>query len=430
MDFSDLAILAEQWLQTASAHPNISVYLTADPNNVTGYLNIGVTGYSYNTIQVFVFIDGEFVEEIVDFDDVGYVGLDSRIFRNGQHTIKVVAVDANNLITLSENATVDFANELYCVSGEDDFEEGEDYHISAMYSSGYNLRVKVVDWNDTVVWTSPIISGHINLTIAESVFSGQVYDLAIEEDSASWESIWKRSIGKEYKPSTSYKYAIFLPKTTFFLFHFNCRKRAVAEIIRVCESRGMPYVVLYKGQCTWENFVSVLSSPSISYAYLVAHGGSYVGRATNLVQRTYFRLTDSSVLSYYNDKLPEKIKKKKNIHYMRSLGLGSTNQMRIVHVDACSQAKYTDMASEWIDASQEPILDQLFVSWNSLIGMLDKDFDIWSRDIWHALGESGTTYLQAQEYAKKDHENDKPYFILGKVRYYGFDQITFTSQGN
>jgi hypothetical protein len=295
-----------------------------------------------------------------------------------------------------------------------------------MYSSTYNLRVKVVDWSDTVVWTSPIISGHINLAIPENVFSGQVYNLVIEANSASWESIWEGSIGKEYKPSTSYKYAIFLPKTTFFWIHFNCRKRAVAEIISVCENRGIPHVVLYKGQCTWGNFASVLSSPNISYIYMVAHGGSHVGTATS-VQRTHFSLTDSSVLSYYDDKLPEEIKKKKNIHYMRSLGLGSTNQIRIAHVDACSQARYTDMASEWIDASQEPILDQLFVSWNSGIGMLDEDYDIWSRDIWYKLGD-GSNYYDAQDYAEK--HNNKGSYILSKVQYYGFDQITFTNQGN
>lgn len=278
-------------------------------------------------------------------------------------------------------------------------------------------------------------SAYVSFAIPSSTFAQQMYNVVMEKSNSamlknsellnaneSWETIWERGIGKKYEPNSIYKFAIFLPDTTFFGVHFDCRKRTVAEIVRVCENRQMPYVILYRGQCTWSNFASVLSSPNISYAYMAAHGGAMAGN----VQRTRFRLTDVDVFSYYDQQLPERIRNRSDVRYMRSLGLGSTRRMRIVHIDACGQAKYMDMAREWIDAES---LTQLFVSWKASIGMLDDDYDIWSRDIWLKLGE-WENYWDAQDYASKDPENGKPVFILGKVAYYGFDQVTFTNQGN
>ena len=106
---------------------------------------------------------------------------------------------------------------------------------------------------------------------------------------------------------------------------------------------------------------------------------------------------------------------------MCSLGLGLTNQIRIAHLDICSQAKYTDMARYWIDFEEIPVLDQLFVSWNSVIGMLDDDWQKWSYDIWNQLGDGGTTYWQAQDYASK--HNDKGSFILQPSWYNGYLRV-------
>jgi hypothetical protein len=113
---------------------------------------------------------------------------------------------------------------------------------------------------------------------------------------------------------------------------------------------------------------------------------------------------------------------------MSSLGLGTIDKMRIVHIDACAEALYEDMADQWI-LDVENNVNQLFLSWDSRIGMKDDDYDIWSSDIWHALGNEDN-YENAEDYAYKDPNNHKREFIRGKRKYYGFYQITFTSQGN
>lgn len=428
-DIDQLSEFAGEWLHIVSIHPNICVTVYGDPNLLAGEIAMSVSGYSYATQQIFILLDGQFVEELYDFDDGGSVLVDTQSFRNGAHRLKAVAVDANERVTLSNNLAVNFYNDLYCVTSADTFEKDCDYHIAGLCTAPNDIRAVVTDWMDNPVWTSSPMGGTVDFVIPGGTLEGQVYDLLLEQNiSESWETVWRRSLGRKYEPNETYKYAIFLPKTTFFGIHFNCRKRTVAEIVNVCENRGIKYVVLYKGECNWGNFASVLSSSSISYAYMVAHGGAHFGRGWPVVQRTHFWLTGTHVLSYYDDDLPEYIKKSQKVQYMVTLGLGTTNKMRIVHVDCCSAAKYGDMAATWIDFSQTPILDQLFISWNSGIGMLDPDYDIWSRDIWHALGESGTTYWDAQQYAVEN--NDKGTAILSKVQYYGFDQVTFTNQGN
>jgi hypothetical protein len=449
---SDLDIMADEWLMAVDQHPPIAVTVSGDPNNLTGDIAVGISGCGSTTARAFVLMDGQYIGEILNFEDERCVGLDSCIYDNGQHTIKVVAADTNSIITVSENATTNFNNKLYYINGGDNFKEGQDYYINAICSSGHNLRVKVADWNDTVIWMSPTLSGNISLAIPESVFSGPIYDVIVEEegslemfaggfdgqlnmaiegDGESWESIWARAISKPYVPGNQYKFAIFLPSSGF-PSPSDCRKRTVAEIIRACENKSTPYVVLYKKECTWENFKSVLSKPSVSHAYMVAHGGSRVGFLGS-VKRKYFELTDSSVLSYYDDKLPKKIKESEKWHYMEILGLGTTNQMRIVHIDACSQISEedNDMAAQWIDTSipEGDFINQLFISWNALIGMDDEDYDMWSRDIWYKLGEDITnSYSDSKTYAVQ--ECNKPAVIPLKADEVGYEYINFTGNGN
>ena len=447
VNFEDFAILASQWYPPQAEEPNVLIQISGDPNNLANNISICVTGCGATTERVFVLMDGGYVGEIVDVNDgEGGIGLDSRAYGNGEHSIKAVAVSVDGIVTTSENVTVNFDNEISYLIGGGSYKEGQDYHIYGMCSSENSLRVKVVDWDDTVVWTSPTISGNINLTIPESVFDGQIYDLVIEKESGvyammaesgeeSWERIWARSISKVYEPSISYRFAIFIPSVWGFAFpdpipfnSANTRKKTVAEIVRACETKNMPYVVLYGNQCTWENFASVLSSPGISYAYMVTHGSSHVGLLSE-VQRTNFYLTGSMVLSYYNDNLPERIKKRSDVHYMSSLGLGETDQLRIVHIDACRQTSYPDMADEWIDdvSIEDPSTDQLFISWGRAVVLPNDDWDTWSRDVWHWLGD-GKNYQTAKQRAFVGNKSGG--LIQSNIAEVGWMQVTFTSEGN
>lgn len=80
--------------------------------------------------------------------------MDTRALRNGPHAIKAVAIDANGTATLSTNFSVNFVNTVYCVASLDQFGENENYRVCGLYTSTENLRIKLLDMQDNVVWVS------------------------------------------------------------------------------------------------------------------------------------------------------------------------------------------------------------------------------------------------------------------------------------
>jgi len=435
-DMNDLAALAGEWLDVVSAHPNISVTVSGDPCNLSGDVTVGVDGIAYATEGGFIYVDGQ-VTEIIDYTaEEGYTILDSFAFRNGTHEIKAVTVDANGLITLSENTTVNFNNVIHCVAASESFGEGQDYRISGLTASSNDFRVKVVDWaEEATLWTSPALSGQLKVAIPAGVLDGPIFDLQIEEnttvESESWEERWKRGIGKEYVPGTLYKFGVFLPRgrNHFGRSSSECRKKAVAEIVRVCEGKSWPYVVLYRGECNWGNFSDVLSQTSIKYVYLVCHGGTHVREGQNTVQRTNFKISSRGwfgcdrVVSYKGG-LPGKMETSSRVHSMASLGLGTRTQIRLAQVDGCVQTEYQDMARRWINFDEQPILEQLYSGYKSSCKDFHPDWQKWSYDLWNELSESSTTYWDAFQEIQKPQNNESGFEISQAVQWYGWDQIT------
>jgi hypothetical protein len=428
-DINDLKIMSDRWLWKAEAHPPIAVNITSDPCNISNDIEIGVTGCDTRTERVFVLMDGEFVDEIADFNDIGYVVLESQRYNNGQHTIKAIAVDANSLVTVSENITINFTNDIYCVASSDRFKRREDYHVYGLNLSAENLRIKLKDWEDNIVWMSSGNSADVNFAIPSDMLTRQIYDVVIEKSGESWEQIWERAIGKDYEPNSFYKFAIFLPngRDEFGNNSSECRKRAVAEVVRICESKGWQYVVLYRGECTWRNFESVLSEPSVKYVYLVCHGGIKNYGSTDVpIERTFFKISGSwgfgtDIVVSYRTGLPEKIIN--TVHSMKLLGLGTKEQLRLVQVDGCIQTEYEDMAKSWIDFSEGFSVSQLFSGYKTKCQAFDPDWQQWSYDLWHELSNGSSTYYQVIEEIQKPSHNPKGSQIRECVYWHGWDQI-------
>jgi len=417
VNLKDFAILAQTWYKI-QGHPDIRPVISGDVNNLNGSVDVNVVNFGPWAWRGFVLMDGQFIREIVGFNDAdaGVVRLDSREYNNGQHTIKAATVDYSGLVTVSDKVEVNFSNELYCVSKPDSFEEGKDYQISAMFSESNDLRVKLVDWDGTPKWTSSTISGDVNnVTIPHSEFTKQIYDVAVEKyGGANWQNIYQQAIGKYFNPKVAYRFAIFLPENKNKRGQdIDDRKRTVAEIVSTCQAYGKEYVVLYRGQCTWDNFIVVMAKPSIKYAYMSAHGNWRYGD----IQRTSFLLTGSTVLSYWSPGLPPE---SGSIHYMEDLGLEGSEQMKIVHIDACYSAKFDDMAWEWMNCNEVPILGQIYIGWKDLAYM-DDDWDIFSKNIWYGLARGDNFYWALHYALSQNYDPDIPLAF----RYIGDDQICF-----
>ena len=403
-DINDLSAMANEWLCTISGHPPIAISVNGDVNNLSGEVGVSVADCSYSTSQVYIFMDGQLMGETDYNEDEGSPGvtINTPSYRNGSHSLKGVVIDHDNLITLSENLAVDFNNPLQCLSINDTYEPNQSLRLLGISATDNNLMVKLSKWDGGLVWSQET-SGDLDINIPGNVLAGQIYDLSIEQEIAglclmdsgtSWDTIYQRAITAIYDANKSYKFAIILPNAYYWesLSLFNsadCRKDAVAGIVNGCETMGIEYIILYKDQCTWENFAKVLSKPTVFYAYVVSRGG--IGLYNSTSQRRFFRLSNGGyVVSYLDpaEPLGGGWDNNPNVYSMADLGFGGTNKFKIVWIDVCynGYGNYlgaNDMARAWMDLSEVPILDKLYVSWNTAINTSnDSCYGQWSAFFW------------------------------------------------
>gem|GEM_PF-3691160 len=297
----------------------------------------------------------------------------------------------------------------------------------------------------------------MDINIPGNVLAGQIYDLSIEQeigglelldlrlsDSNSldfdllnsdslWEPVWERAVAARYNPDEPYQFAIILP-TAWDYFPYpedsaKSRKRAVAAIVSSCETMAIPYIILYKDNCTWENFAQVLSKPTVCYVYVVSRGASSLP-GEYVDQRTYFKLSERhKVVSYLDisEPLGGGWDNNTKVHSMASLGFGGTDKFKIVWIDVCLNGLYGDMAAAWMEFDF-PTFDKLYISWNSLIQTSnDSDFCSWTTFFWgdpDGFGLYGAnTYYQAFTRAQIEVNNGT--WISGKVAAFGDLNIRF-----
>ncbi|MCK4904677.1 HEAT repeat domain-containing protein [bacterium] len=154
-------------------------------NNISGTVGISATGYPDNTNSLFLFMDGEYIEEIWCSGYSGEAVLESHSFGNGLHKLKIASVDWDGAITFSKNISVNFNNNFYYMQTNEFIDSDRDYIVCAMYSGKHDLiKVKAVDISGNVRWSTTIsntVNG-INVSIpAEAIKGIQLGDLLIEE---------------------------------------------------------------------------------------------------------------------------------------------------------------------------------------------------------------------------------------------------------
>jgi hypothetical protein len=462
VDFKDFVMFTNQWRQTTDNHtPPIAVTFSGDPNNLTGKIDFGISGRSPQITKGFIYVDGELKGYTKYSDDPEmaneFSSIDTQKTGNGRHNIKAVTIDSNGLIILSQTISVDTNNVVYNITQTNDFNQGEDYHIYAMSNSTSNLRVRVLTWDGTDVWTSSISSGGLNVAVPSSILTGPIYKIVIEMEGGALllapslpfydiqkeigkydmtlEEIWSVMISNIFPINDHYKVAIFLPNGLFKYTQTptaDCRIRAVMQLTYWCTLKNMKYIILYKGNCTWQNFVTVLSKSSVSYVYMVAHGSNRAEPSDpNSVHRLFFVVSGPSddinvterVYSYKGG-LPGNLDTDPSVHSMEELGLGQSTQIRCVYMTVCYQGESDEMARQWIKWDPVP-LDQLFCGWNGCVEGYNLDWQDWDYQFWCRWGSG--------DVLASDVINSL-FTIHGYIWYHfapiGWTQMLFTPQGN
>jgi hypothetical protein len=169
-DMNDLKILADRWLWV-KLMPNVIPSFDVDPNNLHGYVEISIDSQNWQRVyKVFALIDGEPYGEFSIYGstyEYPVMRIDTQIFANGPHQIKIVSIDFDLNVVCSQVTQVVFNNELSNIVRDRGYVLGEPFYLYAYSSAGHT--VEILDYNG--VKYSESFSGDINAVIPPEAFN-------------------------------------------------------------------------------------------------------------------------------------------------------------------------------------------------------------------------------------------------------------------
>ncbi len=395
----------------------LAIAASADPNNLTGDISIGVTGYSATTKRVFVLMDGQYIGEIVYFDSNVPLLLESDKYLNGRHSIKVVAVDANRNVTLSRVFDVNFGNTFYNIIAPEFFDPNTGYKLMGFHNGSGSFEAKLTDHADRQLWSNTYSGQSVNITIPPAAFgNAQLCKLSIKETGSGMMAAAGSSdecMRKILKPFvkenfSGVKMVLLLPNPELIK---KSKLSLVCTIISSCEARGVPYGVVYHKDNTPENWKYLFRPPpsgSKKDIYYGGHANSHVGE----VQRTHLECWKkgqkikafSYTTQYEPDAQPLPDDWDKKGFDLRELGLKDYDQIRIGWFDGCRTAgretktpggmiiktPYTDLAETFgfLSLAAQQHQRSIFLGWR---------IDTQSYPGWHWLGDCFSAANHGQE---------------------------------
>jgi hypothetical protein len=441
VDFKDFAMFADQWRQKAEiTNPMIYATVSGDPQNQKGTIAITANN-ARSTMFVGVYVDGlpvgivDYRIDPCEYSDV--ITFDSTQLPNGQHEIKLAAVDSNGVVTLSENLTITVLNDFYYFTKDDGF-DNTGLNIFAINASSKEIRVKIYSWADgSLRWTSDTMAGNLNCHIPPSIFTQYppqyICDINIETRSvtppplsmttqsdpivllgdADWESRWTDAITRNYDPQGGYRVQIYLPRgDSWWSRVADCRKKAVAELARWGAGTGS-FAVWYYDAANWKTFSTQMRRSTTEVVYYVSHGY----KIYNGVEVANFLISGPTggleyVLSKPKAGLPPV--GTPGIHYMRELNLCSeVNPWRyrfFVYHSACWIGYNQEMAREWMNGS----MNEHYATFPDQMPLWDVDWQEWDYLIWKNWCDSRTSWSDALKKAKN--ADPKGELILEKLK--------------
>ena len=383
-NIGDLNVMADEWLKTAT-NPPIAVTISGDPNNLAGESSIGVNGYGITTESVFVLIDGEYIDKLEYFNSNTPLLLDTDSYRNGSHSIKVVAVDINGLITVSNTLDVNFNNTFYSIIASDYFHPTTDYKILGFHNGTGSFEVKIADYDNQIIWSNSYSGANLNIVVPGVAFgSEQFCEFSISETgsfmmatagasgASGGSGAAKKDLMKKFKQTdcpANVEMVIVLPNKDVF----NVRLPAILECARACDRRNVPWVSLYYHDVTEDNLRFLYNFSSVKYVYWCGHANWKLQG----VERTFtecwkyessgwWDIIDNwhkiGVFSWTGG-LPDDWDTRG--FSLWSLPMHDQWNKKIVFVDGCFSAKKPDMAEAYgvFSLQGQGSLDQIYIGW-------------------------------------------------------------------
>jgi hypothetical protein len=382
----DFAILAHQWLLegTSIGILNPETDETVEPNNVRGYVGITLKNILANAGLVSVYLDNQFIGNLsLDWDDEAqWLGLETDCFSNGWHTIRAVTTSIYGDIINHKPLNVNFNNLLYMTGFRDHFSPDANYICGGFYDGNDTLDAVLTDLYGQTIWSDNYTGPYAGILIPGDTFTGQGFcQLSVAEHAGS--GITDKDLTKEFNQAdcpASVKMVIVLPNKDVF----KLRKPAIIQCAQACNRRTVSWVPLYLYDVTKENLTFLYNRSSVKYVYWCGHANSHVQD----VQRTH---TECWLKGEMGWSPPYTVYAKRGAFSwtrqtrgsypalpgnwddqgfdLWSLGMHNSANKKMVFVDGCLSAKYSDMADAYgaFSLPGQGSLDQIYIGWRQKV---------------------------------------------------------------
>ncbi|MHC4395771.1 MAG: hypothetical protein ACYS1A_08960 [Planctomycetota bacterium] len=294
VDYNDLSIFTDQWLQVAD--PNIEIHISGDSNE--GYVDVGVSGFTSDTQQVFLLVDGQYIGEIFGFENGGTLYLDISSLSAGTHQLKAISTSTASRITCSNLKEDAFSCFLrYCMCPEA-YEPNKPLLFCAFYSGAGDVLVKAFEFGEqNPLWSQTYPGDNIYGCIPAEITAAYDIDYVEFEDTltgGAGAAAAGTSVAKPteiiFNPPKNTRALLILP-----VFKVNRTNSGVIKAVKeTFESRGVPYDALGCWRSNSNKLAWCAENCNIDYIYYCGHGGFI----KNGVLRTHVEIDDGYLYSF------------------------------------------------------------------------------------------------------------------------------------
>ncbi len=312
VDMADFALLASNWKKYEDY--NLTLSFDQNPGSVSGELTVTLNAIDPAITETLLFMDGQFVCRLEpQEDEPGQVTLDTRLYRNGEHGFKLIAMVDEQIVS-SSITTISVDNALSSLTRSDGYRTGKDYILAGISNDNYVVQL-VDDITETMTFSEESTNGLL-VKIPSSAFTTEdgPYSLKIGQYVEAASS-GAGSTG-EIEDNINYWYDYFLTHAFDKSHAWNppakiiisvgsdveiAKDKCLRGVFRTAFKKLYRPILLSYNNCTMDNLKFCLNLPQVKMWYHTSHGNYRLVRPFKLGHypiRQNIETKDGKLFSY------------------------------------------------------------------------------------------------------------------------------------
>jgi hypothetical protein len=459
IDMQDMAVLAGDWqMRTSPIPPDAPVIFDQATSGLHGNATASINMPSF-AYRAYVLLDGKPVGDITaNGVDPNALSLDTRLFANGVHSMKLAYLCDDGSVFLTSPASIVFDNDLSMLVIPDSIEAGRNLCCYGISDSNQPYSFEMRDLNDTVVFSQSCQGGmNVQVPAADVSDAHGMYSMSISQvqsggglmfAAAAGSDAVERCMARKFDPNdaafANARMVISIGSVDILARNANY-VTLMRNKVKAAISQNLDPIVLPYQQCTFETMRAALGMPNVKLWDHTSHADdSQSGRTRHSVEIKGSRLYSYLAKDYPDPATPpseyQKLgKAAEGQHTVTELGIITVeNQKRKCKLNWVSftgcwtfESDYSGVGEfpSWLGIYQtEPGFppEKVFIGWrcryfdesaNTAFPLLLYDIAL-----WESLG-AGRTVSEAQQYSfdKNSFSGAVMRNILNNWRYYGPD---------